>query len=116
VQNAGIRIVHSPRVFDRLLVSSPDRDEFPFPVDLFEPDAHAKSASRVLLRNPSRFAGRSDNLPPAIGKTIDELARASGRAPIDTFLDLSLSENLKTGFKIHDFAKAQEPDLLAKTD
>ena len=48
----------------------------------------------------------------AIGKTIDELARASGRAPIDTFLDLSLSEDLKTGFKIHDFAN-RDQDALA---
>jgi len=48
----------------------------------------------------------------AVGKTIDELARASGRAPIDTFLDLSLAENLKTGFKIHDFAN-RDQDALA---
>jgi N-acyl-D-aspartate/D-glutamate deacylase len=48
----------------------------------------------------------------AVGKTIDDLARASGRAPIDVFLDLSLSENLKTGFKIHDFAN-RDQDALA---
>jgi N-acyl-D-aspartate/D-glutamate deacylase len=47
-----------------------------------------------------------------VGKTIDDLARASGRAPIDVFLDLSLSENLKTGFKIHDFAN-RDQDALA---
>ncbi len=48
----------------------------------------------------------------AVGKTIADLARASGRTPIDEFLDLSLSENLKTGFKIHDFAN-RDQDALA---
>jgi N-acyl-D-aspartate/D-glutamate deacylase len=48
----------------------------------------------------------------AVGKTIDDLARAAGRAPIDTFLDLSLAEQLKTGFKIHDFAN-RDQDALA---
>lgn len=48
----------------------------------------------------------------AMDKTIDDLARTSDRAPIDVFLDLSLSENLKTGFKIHDFAN-RDQDALA---
>src|SRR5262245_11237527 len=40
----------------------------------------------------------------AVGQTIAELAHGSGREPIDVFLDLALSEELRTGFKIHDFA------------
>ncbi|MGE0826786.1 MAG: amidohydrolase family protein [Candidatus Binatia bacterium] len=48
----------------------------------------------------------------AIGKTIAELAQAAGREPIDVFLDLSLAENLRTGFKIHDFAN-RDQDALA---
>lgn len=48
----------------------------------------------------------------AVGKTIDDVARSSNRAPIDIFLDLSLSENLRTGFKIHDFAN-RDQDALA---
>jgi N-acyl-D-aspartate/D-glutamate deacylase len=48
----------------------------------------------------------------ALGKTIADLAREANRAPIDVFLDLSLSENLKTGFKIHDFAN-RDQDALA---
>jgi N-acyl-D-amino-acid deacylase len=47
-----------------------------------------------------------------VGKTIADLAHASGHTPIDEFLDLSLSENLKTGFKIHDFAN-RDQDALA---
>lgn len=48
----------------------------------------------------------------ALGKNIDDFARATGRAPIDAFLDLSLAENLKTGFKLHDFAN-RDQDALA---
>ena len=48
----------------------------------------------------------------ALGKTIDALARTSGHAPIDAFLDLALSEDLKTGFKILDFAN-RDQDALA---
>jgi N-acyl-D-amino-acid deacylase len=48
----------------------------------------------------------------AVGHTIDDLARAEGRAPIDVFLDLALSEDLRTGFKIHDFAN-RDQDALA---
>jgi len=48
----------------------------------------------------------------AIGHTIAELARASGGEPIDVFLDLALSEDLQTGFKIHDFAN-RDLDALA---
>ena len=48
----------------------------------------------------------------AVGKTIGDLARASGRAPIEVFLDLALSEELKTGVKIHDFAN-RDQDALA---
>src|SRR5215510_1488521 len=40
----------------------------------------------------------------ALGRTVAALARTSGREPIDVFLDLALSEDLRTGFKIHDFA------------
>ncbi|MBM4257814.1 MAG: amidohydrolase family protein [Deltaproteobacteria bacterium] len=47
-----------------------------------------------------------------MGKNVDEFARATGRAPIDAFLDLSLAENLKTGFKLHDFAN-RDQDALA---
>lgn len=47
----------------------------------------------------------------AVGHTIANLARASGRAPIDVFLDLSLSEDLQTGFKIHDFANRDQEAL-----
>jgi N-acyl-D-amino-acid deacylase len=48
----------------------------------------------------------------AVGHTIEELAGASGREPIDVFLDLALSEELRTGFKIHDFAN-RDPEALA---
>jgi N-acyl-D-amino-acid deacylase len=48
----------------------------------------------------------------AVGHTIDDLARVEGRAPIDVFLDLALSEDLRTGFKIHDFAN-RDQDALA---
>ncbi|MBI3796045.1 MAG: amidohydrolase family protein [Deltaproteobacteria bacterium] len=48
----------------------------------------------------------------AVGCTIAKLARASGREPIDVFLDLALSEDLQTGFKIHDFAN-RDLDALA---
>jgi N-acyl-D-aspartate/D-glutamate deacylase len=47
----------------------------------------------------------------AVGHTIADLARASGRAPIDVFLDLALSEDLRTGFKIHDFANRDQEAL-----
>ena len=47
-----------------------------------------------------------------IGKSIDALAQASGKAPIDVFLDLSLSEDLETGFKLLDFAN-RDQDALA---
>ncbi len=47
----------------------------------------------------------------AIGKTVAELAEASGRVPIDEFLDLSLSEELQTGFKILDFANRDQEAL-----
>ncbi|HJY84523.1 MAG TPA: amidohydrolase family protein [Candidatus Binatia bacterium] len=47
-----------------------------------------------------------------VGHTIDDLARAAGRTPIDVFLDLALSEELHTGFKIHDFAN-RDQDALA---
>jgi N-acyl-D-amino-acid deacylase len=47
----------------------------------------------------------------AIGQTIEALARAAGREPIDVFLDLALSEDLQTGFKIHDFANRDQEAL-----
>ena len=47
-----------------------------------------------------------------IGRSIDELAKASGKDPIDVFLDLSLSEDLETGFKLLDFAN-RDQDALA---
>lgn len=49
---------------------------------------------------------------PAAGRNIDELARAARREPIDFFLDLALSEDLTTGFKILDFAN-RDQDALA---
>jgi N-acyl-D-aspartate/D-glutamate deacylase len=48
----------------------------------------------------------------AVGYSIDELARNVNREPVDVFLDLALSEDLKTGFKIHDFAN-RDQDALA---
>ncbi len=48
----------------------------------------------------------------AAGRDIEELARAEGRAGIDVFLDLALSEDLTTGFKILDFAN-RDQDALA---
>ena len=48
----------------------------------------------------------------AAGRSIEDLAVAAGRAPIDVFLDLALSEDLKTGFKILDFAN-RDQDALA---
>lgn len=47
----------------------------------------------------------------AVGQAIAELAQASGREPIDVFLDLALSEDLQTGFKIHDFANRDQEAL-----
>lgn len=47
----------------------------------------------------------------AVGHSIAELARAAGREPIDVFLDLALSEDLRTGFKIHDFANRDQEAL-----
>lgn len=47
----------------------------------------------------------------AVGHSIAELARASGREPIDVFLDLALSEDLQTGFKILDFANRDQEAL-----
>jgi len=47
----------------------------------------------------------------AVGHSIAELARAAGHEPIDVFLDLALSEDLRTGFKIHDFANRDQEAL-----
>jgi N-acyl-D-amino-acid deacylase len=47
----------------------------------------------------------------ATGQTIEALARAAGREPIDVFLDLALAEDLQTGFKIHDFANRDQEAL-----
>jgi N-acyl-D-aspartate/D-glutamate deacylase len=47
----------------------------------------------------------------AVGQTIADLAHAAGREPIDVFLDLALSEDLQTGFKIHDFANRDQEAL-----
>ncbi len=49
----------------------------------------------------------------AMGRDIETLAREAGRAPVDTFLDLALSEDLKTGFKILDFANRDQDALAA---
>ncbi len=48
----------------------------------------------------------------AVGRSIADVARAAGRDPIDAFLDLALAEDLKTGFKILDFAN-RDQDALA---
>jgi N-acyl-D-aspartate/D-glutamate deacylase len=48
----------------------------------------------------------------AVGRTIADLAQAAGCDPLDVFLDLALSEDLQTGFKIHDFAN-RDLDALA---
>jgi N-acyl-D-amino-acid deacylase len=48
----------------------------------------------------------------AAGRDIRALAVEAGREPIDVFLDLALSEDLKTGFKILDFAN-RDQDALA---
>jgi N-acyl-D-amino-acid deacylase len=43
-------------------------------------------------------AGRPEN-KPLEGKSIEDLARAQTKSPIDAFLDLALSENLETTFE-----------------
>src|SRR5688572_12977061 len=43
-------------------------------------------------------AGRPEN-KPVVGKSIEDLARARTKSPIDAFLDLALSENLETTFE-----------------
>ncbi|HKD69281.1 MAG TPA: amidohydrolase family protein [Candidatus Binataceae bacterium] len=47
----------------------------------------------------------------AAGCDIQSLADAERRQPIDVFLDLALSEDLKTGFKILDFANRDQEAL-----
>lgn len=47
------------------------------------------------------------------GRSITEIAREQGKDPVDTFLDIALSERLETGFKVQGFTNG-DPKAVAQ--
>lgn len=62
------------------------------------PRLFSKNWAQIIVGDPKLPENR-----PLRGRSIAEIARAQGKDPLDTFLDLALSERLETQFKYEGF-------------